>query len=111
MHFFEEGFALNALIDTACRRKGIHLSEATRSGQPEFIVALAAAGVGVAMLPRLMVPTLPRHKLRAVMIEDDMLRWRLSAVWRKNSPLSPPAQKWIALLGEFASSERRPKKV
>jgi len=102
--FFEEGFALNALIDAACRRDGIKLVEATRSGQPEFIVALAAAGVGVAMLPRMMVPSLPKKKLRAVMIEDDDLRWRLSAVWRRNSPLSPPAEKWISLMAEFSSS-------
>ncbi|HEY5705189.1 MAG TPA: LysR family transcriptional regulator [Terrimicrobiaceae bacterium] len=98
--FFEHGFALNSVIAAACRRRGIELVETARSGQPEFILALVAAGLGTALFPRLMVTSRSLPGVKPVLIEDKDLRWNLGLIWRRGSPLSPPAQRWLQLVGE-----------
>ncbi|SUE44093.1 LysR family transcriptional regulator [Roseomonas gilardii] len=57
---FETGFALNEVIQRACAARGFTPREAARSGQSDFITALVASGLGVALLPRLMVAPAPR---------------------------------------------------
>ena len=51
---FEQGFALNARIEAACRARGFAPHPAARSSQVDFIIALVAAGLGVALLPRIL---------------------------------------------------------
>ncbi|HEY5893387.1 MAG TPA: LysR family transcriptional regulator, partial [Chthoniobacterales bacterium] len=102
--FFERGFALNSLITAACRRRGIELVEAARSGQPDFILALVEAGLGVAVFPQLMVTARERPAVRAVVLDEKDLRWRLGLIWRKSAPLSPAAQHWLKLVRETAPS-------
>ena len=109
--YFELGFALNSLIADACRREGIELPEAARSGQPEFIASLAGAGLGIALFPRLMIPALPKHNAKTALIEGKFFRWKLAAIWRRNSPLSPPARQWLNLIatsraGRFSAGEK-----
>ena len=97
---FEEGFALNAIIATACRKRGFLPVEAARSGQADFIMALVAAGLGVAFLPRLVVEVQRRLPIRAVLLDEADLRWTPGLIWRRGHPLSPAAQAWADLLRE-----------
>ena len=97
---FEEGFALNAIIITACRKRGFLPVEAARSGQADFIMALVAAGLGVAFLPRLVVEVQRRLPIRAVLLDESDLRWTPGLIWRRGHPLSPAAQAWFDLLRE-----------
>jgi DNA-binding transcriptional LysR family regulator len=52
---FKSGFALNRIILDACHRHGFEPTVVARSSQIDFIVALAAAGMGAAFLPRMSV--------------------------------------------------------
>ncbi|WP_159995864.1 LysR substrate-binding domain-containing protein [Roseomonas sp. 18066] len=97
---FEQGFALNDLIESACRRRGFAPREAARSGQADFIIALAAAGLGVAVLPRLMLESRPGLGLATALIDEPDLRWRAGMVWRRDSPLSDAARAWVAVVRE-----------
>lgn len=106
--FFEHGFALNSLIAAACRRRGIELVDAARSGQPDFIFALVEAGLGVALFPRLMVHSRESTALKAVLLDEEDLRWKLGLIWRRGAPLSPPAQRWLDLVRETANSSSNP---
>lgn len=98
--YFERGFALNSIISAACNRRSIVLPEATRSGQSDFILALVAAGLGIAMFPRLMVTHQLRQDLKAVLLDEKDLRWKLALIWRTGVPLSPPAQRWLKIVDE-----------
>jgi DNA-binding transcriptional LysR family regulator len=97
---FERGFALNAIIASACRRRRMAVTEAARSGNAGFIIALVAAGLGVALLPRLEVQSRGRLSVAAVLVAEDDLRWQLGLIWRPGADLSPAAQRWLALVRE-----------
>lgn len=92
---FEQGFALNRLITSAYTRCKVPLVQAARSAQPDFMLALAQAGLGVAYLPRLMVAAHP--ELNAPLVDEPNLRWRLGLIWRNRAPLSRPAQRFLDL--------------
>ena len=97
---FEHGFALNARIERACRERGFGPQVSARSSQMDFIVALVAAGLGVALLPRIMTEDRPLEPVRAVLLDEPDLRWRAALVWRRGARLSPPARAWLGLTRE-----------
>lgn len=105
--FFEQEFVLNGLIDAACRRRGIELSEAARSGNADFIVALVAAGLGLALMPRLEMSTRSGLPIQAVEVNEADLRWKLGLIWRRDATLSPPAERWLALVREHFNATGR----
>lgn len=106
--FLEHGFVLNELIDAACRRRGLVLTEAARSGSADFIVALVAAGLGLALLPRLEMTTRAGLPVQAVELGEPDLRWKLGLIWRRDAVLSPPAERWLALVREqFKATGRK----
>lgn len=97
---FERGFALNAIIGAAFRSRGLAMTEAARSGNPDFIIALVAAGLGVAMLPRLEITLRSKLSVETVLVDEPDLRWRLGLIWRKEAYLSPAAERWLTLVKE-----------
>jgi DNA-binding transcriptional LysR family regulator len=97
---FEQGFALNARIEAACRARGFAPMASARSSQTDFIIALVAAGLGVALLPRILTDGRPIGPLSAVLVDETDLRWRAGLVWRKGARLSPAARAWLALTRE-----------
>jgi len=101
---FERGFALNAIVATAFRRRRLALAEAARSGNPDFIIALVAAGLGVAVLPQLEVTARQPVSVRTALVDEPDLRWRLGLIWRKEARLSPAAARWLALAREFGAT-------
>ncbi|MGE8680456.1 MAG: LysR family transcriptional regulator [Achromobacter marplatensis] len=97
---FETGFALNRILHDACQRAGFTPAIAARSGQIDFIVALVAAGLGVAFLPRLKArDALPAGVCR-VPLRDPGTDWEMVLVWRRGGYLSHAAQAWLALTRE-----------
>ncbi|SAI73270.1 LysR family transcriptional regulator [Bordetella ansorpii] len=94
---FESGFALNQILDQACLRAGFTPSTVARSGQIDFIIALVAAGLGVAFLPRMEVTARRRAGVRCVPLEDEGTDWEIGLIWRRGSHLSPAAQAWLQL--------------
>jgi len=110
---FEEGFMLNSVIVAAYRRRKMALVEGGRSGNADFIMAMVAAGLGVAFLPRLLVESRDHQSVRAIAVEDDDMRWRMALIWRRDRPLSLPAQRWLELVAPAAPEpvrEVRPRK-
>ena len=97
---FEQGFALNTRIEHACALRGFAPRLAARSGQLDFIIALVAAGLGVALLPRLLTEGRNLAPLGVVLVDETDLRWRAALSWRKGARLSPAARAWLALARE-----------
>ena len=97
---FEQGFALNTRIEHACALRGFAPRLAARSGQLDFIIALVAAGLGVALLPRLLTEGRNLEPLGVALVDETDLRWRAALSWRKGARLSPAARAWLALARE-----------
>lgn len=100
---FEHGFALNQILDRACLRAGFTPSIVARSGQIDFIIALVAAGLGVAFLPRMEVRARRRAGVRCIPLEDEGTDWEIGLIWRRGSHLSPAAQAWLQLTRQARS--------
>lgn len=94
---FAEGFAINRLITSACRRRGFEPVVAARSGQVDFLMELAAAGVGVAFMPRMLVKDAPGTRTRALLLTEPETEWRLTMVWRQGGYLSHAARAWLEM--------------
>ncbi|CAB3924322.1 HTH-type transcriptional regulator GltC [Achromobacter anxifer] len=97
---FETGFALNRILHDACQRAGFAPAIAARSGQIDFIVALVAAGLGVAFLPRLKAREELHAGVARVPLRDAGTDWEMVQVWRRGGYLSHAAQAWLALTRE-----------
>ncbi len=95
---FEKGFLLNRHIIRACQARGFSPREVTRSGQPDFIVALVAAGLGVALLPRMIASARPRANVVMVPLDEPELDWKMVLAWRRGGYLSAAAQAWLRLV-------------
>lgn len=98
---FEGGFALNRVLEEACQRAGFAPSVAARSGQIDFIIALVAAGLGVAFLPRIELRARTFSGVACVPLDDPGTDWEIGLVWRRGGYLSHAAQAWLALADEL----------
>lgn len=95
---FETGFALNRVILDACRRHGFEPNIVARSSQIDFIVELAAAGLGVAFLPRMIAEERKLPSVRRVLLVDPDTDWHIAMVWRRGAYLSHAARAWLDLV-------------
>lgn len=97
---FEAGFTLNRIILDACQRHGFQPNVIVRSSQIDFIVELAAAGLGAAFLP----DAIARHRahpgIRRVRLAEPGTDWDMAMAWRRGAYLSPAAEAWLALVRE-----------
>mgnify|MGYP001357934312 CR=1 FL=1 len=96
---FDEGFLLNKIILEGCQRNGFRPTLAARSGQLDFIVGLVEAGLGVALLPRLMLEG-ETSSAAKVLLDEPEMHWRMSLIWRRDGYLSHAARAWLDLARE-----------
>ncbi|GAB6126181.1 LysR family transcriptional regulator [Humidesulfovibrio idahonensis] len=97
---FDEGFLLNKIILDCCARRGFTPTIAARSGQIDFITGLVAAGLGIALLPRLMAEQRRQPGLGFILLDEPDMVWHMALLWRKGGYLSHAAQAWLALAKE-----------
>ncbi|GGC87737.1 LysR family transcriptional regulator [Chelatococcus reniformis] len=98
---FETGFALNRIILGASRRHGFEPVVAARSSQIDFVVELAAVGLGVAFLPRMIAQQRPHPAVARVPLAEPQTGWDIAMIWRRGAYLSQAAQAWLALVREI----------
>ncbi len=75
---------------------------AARSSQIDFIIELAAAGVGVAFLPRMIAKQRSPLSVRGILLNEPKTDWHVALIWRRGAFLSHAASAWLALAREFA---------
>jgi DNA-binding transcriptional LysR family regulator len=97
---FESGFALNSIILDACERRGVAPDVVARSAQIDFIVALVAAGLGVAFLPRMIAEQRAHEGVARVPLDEPGIDWSMALIWRRGGYLSDAARAWLDLVRE-----------
>jgi len=109
---FDEGFLLNKIILDCCARRGFQPTIAARSGQIDFIVGLVTAGLGIALLPRLMAEQRLQPGVGFVVLDEPDTVWHMALLWRRGGYLSHAARAWLALAREaHPAFESQPSKV
>src|SRR4029077_13216645 len=95
---FESGFALHRIILDACRRHGFEPNVVARSSQIDFIVALAATGIGAAFLPRTVAEQRKHPSVARVRLAEADMDWHIAMIWRRGAYLSHAAKAWLDLV-------------
>jgi DNA-binding transcriptional LysR family regulator len=105
---FEKGFSLHQVILEACRRRGFEPTVAARSSQIDFIIKLAAAGLGIAFLPRMVAEERQQASLRLVRLAEPETNWNPAMIWRRGGYLSHAAKAWLEIVRERHAKGSRP---
>lgn len=92
---FREDFALHDRIIAACAEAGFRPRVLYESSQWDFISEMAAAGLGIAMLPETICAALDPERVRTVYLVEPVIPWQLAIIWRKEGYLSFAAREWI----------------
>ena len=99
---YREDFALHGRILDACQREGFSPKIASESSQWDFMAAMVAADVGVALLPRAICSRLDPAQVKVVPLVKPELRWDLGLVWKRDRHLPPAARAFIEVVRRHA---------
>jgi DNA-binding transcriptional LysR family regulator len=90
-------FALHGHILEACRRAGFKPTVVSESSHWDFIVAMVAADIGVAMLPGTICSQLDPQQVRPIRMSEPIIPWNVALIWRRGRHLPPATRAWIEL--------------
>lgn len=94
-----DDFALTRSLRRAFAQAGFEPNVAAQSGQWDWLVEMASAGIGVALLPEPFIHRLADETLHAVRIVEPALPWQVGHVWNGRY-LSHAARAWLDVCGE-----------
>ena len=66
---------------------------------PGFAIALVAAKLGVAFMPRMIALQWPNPATRCIPIKAPSIYWHMALIWRRDGFLPPAAKAWLAMVG------------
>jgi DNA-binding transcriptional LysR family regulator len=95
---FAPGFALNPIILEACRKNHFTPRITAQTSQVGLVMALVAADLGVAFLPRLIAERSQNPAVRCVPIAEPSICWNMALIWRRDGYLPPAAKAWLGLV-------------
>jgi DNA-binding transcriptional LysR family regulator len=91
------------LVEEHFRRHGLRLEFVFRSNDNSTVLGLVAAGLGVALVPALLVEPSDAHTV-ALKIDAQIPARRIGLAWHENRSLSPAEERFLAA-AESACSE------
>ncbi|WBS01520.1 LysR substrate-binding domain-containing protein [Pseudoduganella sp. SL102] len=94
-----DDFALTRALRRAFAQAGFEPVVAAQSGQWDWLVEMASAGIGVALLPEPFIERLADASLQAVRIVEPELPWQVAHV-RSGRYLSHAARAWLEVSAE-----------
>ena len=96
---FRDGYDLRSATLTACEQAGFHPTFAIEGAEMDGVLRMAAAGVGVAVVPSMVVE--PGGPLVAVRISQPMLSRSVGVAFRRDRHHSRAADAFVARLRAF----------
>ncbi|WP_197034931.1 LysR family transcriptional regulator [Herbaspirillum sp. RV1423] len=93
-------FGLTRALRNMFRNAGIEPEIVAQSGQWDWLVAMALAGMGVALLPEPFIHRLATDQLQSVRLAEPEVQWQVAYVTR-GGYLSHAARAWLALSEEL----------
>jgi DNA-binding transcriptional LysR family regulator len=92
----KDEFALTRALRQVFQQHGLEPVIAAQSGQWDWLVSMASAGVGVALLPEPFIHRLSGTEVAAVRVVEPDIYWRLAHIWNGRY-LSHAARAWVEL--------------
>jgi DNA-binding transcriptional LysR family regulator len=103
--------AMHSMLEKAQKAAGVTLDIKYEVQQVQTQIAMAAAGLGAAILPRIAIPVKPDPRLRAVPIADPPLVRELCVVTLRGQFLSPVASRFVEMLDRLINRPEVPGEV
>jgi DNA-binding transcriptional LysR family regulator len=94
-----DDFALTRALRRAFAQAGFEPVVAAQSGQWDWLVEMASAGIGVALVPEPFIARLPDEALQAVRIVEPGVPWEVAHVWNGRYQ-SHAAKAWLDVCAE-----------
>jgi len=88
-------FALHGHILEACRRAGFKPTVVSESSHWDFIVAMVAANIGLALLPNAICRQLDPRQVRSVHLQKPVIPWNAALIWRRDRHLPPATRAFL----------------
>jgi DNA-binding transcriptional LysR family regulator len=105
---YETGGTIRRVIDEWFRRAGVLPHVAMELGNEEAIKKLVGAGLGLSIIPAIATRGEARMGTIVALRLDPPLARRLGVVRRRDKPLSPALEVFLAALTEFLKNAERP---
>lgn len=102
---FREGYDLRSVTLAACQQAGFEPVFALEGGEMDGVLRMAAAGLGVAVVPGSVVER--GGPLAAVRLADPPLERTVGLAHRRDWTLSPAAVRFAAMLADGSRARRR----
>jgi DNA-binding transcriptional LysR family regulator len=80
----------------------------SESSHWDFIVAMVAANIGVALLPSTICRQLDPRQVRSVPMTAPLIPWNVALIWRKDRQLPPATRAWLELARRRLVGAARP---
>jgi DNA-binding transcriptional LysR family regulator len=100
-------FAMHGHILDACRRTGFTPTVVSESSHWDFIVAMVAANIGLALLPDTICRQLDLRRVRYVHLSRPRIPWEAALIWRRDRQLPPATRAWLDLAARRGAAEHR----
>lgn len=99
-----DDFAVTRRLRQAFADAGFQPSIAAQSAHWDFLVAMASAGLGVALLPEPLMQRMKTRGLSTAKLAKSGMQWEVGHIWLQSSYLSFAARAWLdvcdAVLGK-----------
>ncbi|RJF97058.1 LysR family transcriptional regulator [Noviherbaspirillum cavernae] len=102
----KDDFALTRTLRRAFDEAGFAPKIAAQSGQWDWLLAMASAGLGVALLPEPFINRLATERLDAIRIVEPEVSWQVAQIWNGRY-LSHAASAWMQVCRDVLDARIR----
>lgn len=102
-----DDFAITRRLRQAFADAGIQPSIAAQSAHWDFLVAMASAGLGVALLPEPLMQRMKTRGLSTAKLAKSGMQWEVGHIWLQSGYLSFAARAWLEVCDDVLGKPRR----
>ena len=102
-----DDFAITRRLRQAFADAGFQPGIAAQSAHWDFLVAMASAGLGVALLPEPLMQRMKTRGLSTAKLAKSGMQWEVGHIWQQSGYLSFAARAWLAVCDEVLGKPKK----
>jgi DNA-binding transcriptional LysR family regulator len=102
-----DDFAMTRRLRQAFADAGFQPGIAAQSAHWDFLVAMASAGLGVALLPEPLMQRMKTRGLSTAKLAKSGLQWEVGHIWQHAGYLSFAARAWLEVCDEVLGKPKK----
>ncbi|MGE8634347.1 LysR family transcriptional regulator [Achromobacter piechaudii] len=103
-----DDFAITRRLRQAFADAGFQPSIAAQSAHWDFLVAMASAGLGVALLPEPLMQRMKTRGLSTAKLAKSGMQWEVGHIWLQSGYLSFAARAWLDVCDAVLGKPKKP---